>query len=135
MLTITIDRDLDDPVYRQVADQIRRFVAAGDLEPGTPLPPVRRLARDLGVNLNTIARAYRMLEGEGFLEIRDRAGAVVAAPSPPADAETRERLLEELESTLARLGQAGMREDARARALLSEFLGPNGRPPEDGDTR
>jgi DNA-binding transcriptional regulator YhcF (GntR family) len=76
ILTVTIDRDQDDPVYDQVADQIRYFVASGVLRPGTALPSVRQLAKDLGVALDTIAHAYRLLESEGFLVIRDRSGAI-----------------------------------------------------------
>jgi DNA-binding transcriptional regulator YhcF (GntR family) len=108
MLTIAIDRRLEEPVYQQVADQVRRLVASGALAPGTALPSVRQLAGDLGVNLNTIARAYRVLEGEGFLVIRDRAGVVVAAPAERIAGSARARLLDEMRATLARLRQAGM---------------------------
>jgi DNA-binding transcriptional regulator YhcF (GntR family) len=108
MLTLTIDRRLGAPVYEQVADQVRRLVASGDLAPGTVLPPVRRLAGDLGVNLNTIARAYRVLEDEGFLVIRNRAGAEVAAPAAEVESAVRDPLLEQLRATVARLRQAGM---------------------------
>jgi DNA-binding transcriptional regulator YhcF (GntR family) len=81
MLVLKIDRCHPVPVYEQVANQLRRIVASSDLDPGTALPSVRQLAGDLGVNLNTIARAYRLLEEEGFLLIRDRAGVEVAAPA------------------------------------------------------
>ncbi len=109
MASISIDRGLEEPVYRQVADQLRRLVASGALGPGTALPSVRQLAGDLGVNLNTIARAYRLLEGEGFLVIRDRAGVVVAAPAERIEDAARARLTDDLRITLARLQQAGMR--------------------------
>ena len=85
MLTLTIDRSLMNPVYEQVADQVRRLVASGALGAGTALPSVRQLAGDLGVNLNTIARAYRLLEGEGFLVIRDRASHTHPVAHPDAD--------------------------------------------------
>jgi len=123
MLTLTIDRELQDPVYEQVADQVRHFVSSGELTPGATLPSVRQLARDLGVNLNTIARAYRLLESEGFLIIRDRAGVTVAEPAQEVEASTRARLRSELRSTLARLRQAGMASDDRTRDALNEFLG------------
>ena len=71
-------------------------------------PSVRRLAGDLGVNLNTIARAYRLLEGEGFLVIRDRAGVTVAAPADELEHSVRAGLLDQMRATLARLRQAGM---------------------------
>jgi GntR family transcriptional regulator len=108
MASIGIDRDLEEPVYRQVADQLRRLIASGALGPGTALPSVRQLAGDLGVNLNTIARAYRLLESEGFLIIRDRAGVMVAAPAEGIEDAARARLTDDLRTTLARLRQAGM---------------------------
>ena len=69
MLTLTIDHSLEKPVYKQIADQVRRHIASGAISPGTVLPPVRQLAVDLRVNLNTIARAYRLLGEENFLII------------------------------------------------------------------
>ncbi len=133
MVSVTIDRALEEPVYEQVADQVRQFVASGALPPGTSLPSVRQLAGDLEVNLNTIARAYRLLESEGFLVIRDRAGVTVAAPAEEADASTRARLLDELRSTLARLRQAGMTTDEPTRAALRDFLEVDGRGEESRD--
>lgn len=122
MLTVTIDRKLDVPVYEQIADAVRRLVASGALAPGTSLPPVRQLAGDLGVNLNTIARAYRLLQAEGFLVIRDRAGAVVASPACEIEHDKRERLLEQLRAMLARLRQSGMATDELSAMLKREVL-------------
>ena len=127
MLTITIDRGLPDPVYEQVADQVRGLVSSGALVAGTALPSVRRLAGDLGVNLNTIARAYRLLESEGFLVIRDRAGVTVAAPATRVEPTVRDRLRDELQSTLARIRQAGMASDEVTRTVLRDFLAGDGR--------
>ena len=133
MLTLSIDRRNEAPVYEQVADQVRRLVASGTLDPGTALPSVRQLAGDLGVNLNTIARAYRLLEDEGFLVIRDRAGVEVAAPADKVDKSARARLLDQLRATLARLRQAGMAPEELLLVVQEEVeaLGP--RPEEDGD--
>ena len=121
MLTLTIDRRREVPVYEQVADQVRRLVASGDLEPGTALPSVRQLAGDLGVNLNTVARAYRLLQDEGFLVIRDRAGVVVAAPAKKVASSVRDELLDQMRVTLARLRQAGMAGDELALAMRREL--------------
>ncbi|MCP3916868.1 MAG: GntR family transcriptional regulator [bacterium] len=132
-LTITIDRNHEDSVYEQVAGQVRRIVASGALEAGTALPSVRQLARDLGVGLNTIARAYRLLEEEGFIVIRDRTGATVAEPAP-AEQPVRARLLDHLRTTLARLRQSGvgieeLQELARAEVLA---LSPGHEENQDG---
>jgi DNA-binding transcriptional regulator YhcF (GntR family) len=122
MASIAIDRGLDNPVYQQVADQLRRLVASGALGPGTALPSVRQLAGDLGVNLNTIARAYRLLESEGFLVIRDRAGVVVAAPAEEIESSACDRLVDDLRATLARLRQAGMTTEELFTVLRREVV-------------
>jgi GntR family transcriptional regulator len=58
----------DRPIYAQIADQVKFAVASGLLRPGEPVPSVRELAKQLVVNPNTVARAYRELQGEGVLE-------------------------------------------------------------------
>ena len=74
---ITIDPQAPEPPYEQVRDQLRAQVEKGELTPGTKLPTVRRLAGDLGLATNTVARAYRELEALGVIETRGRAGSVV----------------------------------------------------------
>jgi DNA-binding transcriptional regulator YhcF (GntR family) len=133
MLTLTIDRGLEDPVYEQVADQVRQLVASGALSPGTALPSVRQLAGDLGVNLNTIARAYRLLESEGFLVIRDRAGVTVAAPAAEIEHSARARLLDEMRAILARLRQAGMTTEELLPVVRRELLAMDGDKENDDD--
>jgi GntR family transcriptional regulator len=76
---ITIDETDRRPVYRQVADEIKGLIARGALSEGMALPPVRQVADDLGVNLNTIAAAYRELQKEGLLRVRHGSGAVVSS--------------------------------------------------------
>src|SRR5690349_4286031 len=76
---LTIDTTDRRPIYQQVADGIKALIARGDLKEGAPLPPVRQLAGDLGVNLNTIAVAYRELQNEGLLAVKHGSGAVVAS--------------------------------------------------------
>jgi DNA-binding transcriptional regulator YhcF (GntR family) len=72
------------------------------------LPSVRSIASDLGVNLNTVARAYRILEEESFVLIRGRAGAVVTPPARSADRSAIAGLSKELSGILARMRQAGL---------------------------
>jgi GntR family transcriptional regulator len=78
-MRITIDDSDSRPLYRQVADEVKQLIARGELPEGQALPPVRQLAADLGVNLNTIAVAYRNLQEEGLVSIRHGLGAVVKA--------------------------------------------------------
>lgn len=77
MPLVTIDTEAADPPYAQVREQLKARVDAGDLPAGTRLPPVRTLATELGLAVNTVARAYRELEALGVIETRGRAGSVV----------------------------------------------------------
>jgi GntR family transcriptional regulator len=103
---VTIDEADPRPIYVQVAEEIKGLIARGQLTEGAPLPPVRQLAADLGVNLNTVATAYRELQGEGLLAIRHGAGAVVA--SRTARDKSEEELRKPLRAALTGLVLAGL---------------------------
>lgn len=75
---ISIDASSPESPFAQLRDQIRLQVISGELAPGTRLPTVRGLATDLGLAANTVARAYRELEGLGLIETRGRAGSFVS---------------------------------------------------------
>ena len=126
MNTITIDRAHGDAVYAQVAEQLRQLIASGALPAGAAIPSVWQLARDLGVSLNTVARAYRLLEAEGFLAIRDRAGVTVSAPAREIDDGARKEILRQLRTILARLRQAGMESDELLEVVSGEVEALNG---------
>jgi GntR family transcriptional regulator len=83
------------PIYLQIVNQVRYLVAAGLLEPGEELPPIRVLAERLVVNPNTVARAYRELEGEGVVEKRRTAGTFVSAARTRLSRRERLRILTE----------------------------------------
>src|SRR5688572_1850480 len=76
---ILIDNRSSVPIYEQIKDGVRALVTRKILLPGDQVPPIRGLAETLVVNPNTIARAYRELILEGFLESRKGEGAYVAA--------------------------------------------------------
>jgi DNA-binding transcriptional regulator YhcF (GntR family) len=88
-MDITIDPDSPVPPYEQVRLRIAELAATGELSAGTRLPPVRRLATDLGLAANTVARSYRELEQAGLVETHGRAGTVItaAATRTPAAAQ------------------------------------------------
>lgn len=82
---LVIDPGSAEPPFAQVRRQLTEQIRGGQLSPGDRLPTVRRLAGDLGIAPNTVARAYRELETEGLIEGRGRAGTFVsaAATGPP----------------------------------------------------
>jgi len=74
-----IDPKSSTPLGEQIRRAVRRELAEGRLARGDPLPPVRAVAAETGVNLNTVARAYRQLEEEGLVEtVRGRGTEVKA---------------------------------------------------------
>jgi DNA-binding transcriptional regulator YhcF (GntR family) len=74
------------PPFEQLKAQVIARIDAGELIAGTRLPAVRQLATDLGIAPNTVARAYRELESDGFLETRGRNGTIVKAKGGDAAA-------------------------------------------------
>lgn len=102
-----IDPRSPTPIYAQIAARVRIAVASGDLATGDSLPSVRALASTLRVNPATVVQAYRELEREGVVEMRQGSGTFIATLSPEARGHTREqearRLVRELLETAARL--------------------------------
>jgi GntR family transcriptional regulator len=76
-LNLAIDADSAMAPFEQVRTQIASAVAAGQLSAGTKLPTVRRLAADLGLAANTVARAYRELEADAVIATHGRRGTFV----------------------------------------------------------
>jgi DNA-binding transcriptional regulator YhcF (GntR family) len=76
---ITIDEESPVPPYEQIRVHLARQITNRSLPVGTRLPTVRRLAADLGLAVNTVARAYRELESAGLVETRGRGGTFVTA--------------------------------------------------------
>src|SRR5881409_2087221 len=67
-MIVPLDRRSPRPVFRQIVDYLRRAIEAGRLPPGTKLTPIRPFAKELGVNRETVADAYRELEALGLTE-------------------------------------------------------------------
>ncbi|HEY2013807.1 MAG TPA: GntR family transcriptional regulator [Bryobacteraceae bacterium] len=103
---LTIDTADPRPIYQQVAYGIKELIARGKLAEGTVLPPVRQLAADLGVNLNTIATAYRELQKEGLIAVKHGSGSVVA--SLTSSERSPDELLRPLRAALTELVLAGL---------------------------
>ena len=78
-MTVSIDVASATPPYDQVRRQLAAQIAAGTLPVGAKLPTVRGLASELGLAVNTVARAYRELEEAGLIETRGRAGSFVSS--------------------------------------------------------
>ena len=87
---ISIDPRSATPPYEQLRIQFMNEVQTGTLAGGTRIPTVRKLAEDLGLAPNTVARAYRELEADGFIETRGRNGSFVSAQGDAAEKQAQE---------------------------------------------
>ena len=76
---MTLDLTSDIPIYAQIENAVVAGIASGELSEGQALPSVRQLAVDIGVNMQTVNKAYTMLKQDGYIEIHRRKGAVIAA--------------------------------------------------------
>ena len=68
----------NDSIYEQIKSQIEKFINAGILRPDDKLPSVRSLAEDLGINPNTVQKAYQELEKNGYIYTLNKKGAFVS---------------------------------------------------------
>ncbi|MCA9199766.1 MAG: GntR family transcriptional regulator [Planctomycetales bacterium] len=73
-----IRTDSQTPIFEQIADGVRGLIASGVHKPGEGLPSLRAFAKKLGVNPNTVQRAYELLEREGFIVTRRGLGVFVS---------------------------------------------------------
>ena len=87
---IRIDTSSPTPPFEQLRVQLMSQISSGELAGGTRLPTVRKLSEDLGLAPNTVARTYRELEADGFIETRGRNGSFVSPQGDPAHKQAQE---------------------------------------------
>ncbi len=111
----------------QIARQVQQMAKAGKLPPGTQLPTVRRLAGQLGLNFNTVARAYRLLHGAGVVSTQRGRGTYISArASAPMVRRSRQETVEWFADQFIRqarqsgLSEAEMAETVRRRLRLGK---------------
>lgn len=101
VLHLQIDPHSGLPVYRQMMDQIRYYIAAGVLATGDKLPSIRELAKKLSVNPTTVVKAYGELQHEGVIEMRHGSGVFVARATSSMSAAAKRKALRRLAIQLA----------------------------------
>jgi GntR family transcriptional regulator len=92
-MLIELNTTDDRPIYAQIVDQVKFAIAARAVRPGDLVPSVRELAKRLLVNPNTVARAYRELQGQGLLEGVRGTGLEVTAVAPARCGEERRAIV------------------------------------------
>ena len=108
-LWIQIAPGSDQPVYLQVIEQISAAIAKGELKPGDKLPAVRKLAAELVINPNTVARAYTQLEQSGLVMTKSGSGTYVSDPKlRTRDAADVSLLTERMDTIISRAINLGL---------------------------
>ena len=120
-MLLEIDHHSGVPIYRQVIEQIRQQIMAGQLSEGEQLMSVRELAAQLRVNPMTISKAYALLEVEGLVERRRGVGLFAARLRKDKKVHTKAKLLEEiLRKAAVTAVQFGIPEE-KAREMLAKL--------------
>lgn len=113
-MLLQLDQSDDRPLYQQLAASVRRGIVTGDLKPGDRLPPTRDAAGALGVNAETVQRAYRLLADEGLVASRVGRGTRIREDVDAADLRL-DRAIDELVAAALSIGWS--RQDLAQRIL------------------
>jgi GntR family transcriptional regulator len=115
-LFITISPGSPDPMYKQITDQVKDAIAAGDLKPTDQLPSIREMSQVLKISAITIKRAYQDLETDGFIITRAGLGSFVAEKSHD---EIRDEKKREIRATIGTVLESGRRYGISASEILT----------------
>ena len=110
------------PVYLQLIEQVKHAIDVGALSPGDQLPAIRRVAEDLVINPNTVAKAYRELEHERVIELRQGSGAFVSENGRAGRVASVRTAQPVLQAALERLTAAGLTPEEIRRMFEAELL-------------
>ena len=117
-----IDPRSKKPIYEQLLDQLRWQITMGFLEPDEPLPSVRNLSMELGINPNTIQKAYRQMEQEGLIYSRPGRGSFVTPATGEQRQKQRESQLSLLQGEIRKAKEMGISGESLEK-LVEEIYG------------
>lgn len=116
---VALDHRDARPLYLQVKDSLRRMMLTGLLTPGERLPSVRALATQLAINPNTIQRAYRELEADGYILSVAGKGSFVAQVDQLAE-QQKKQAVDAFRAAAQKLRQLGLTQAQLAQLLTEE---------------
>jgi GntR family transcriptional regulator len=119
------------PIYLQLIEQVKHAIETGAIQAGDQLPSVRKMAEDLVINPNTVARAYRDLEYEGIIELKHGAGAFIR-DTVVARAKLMHKAVSIVQSAIDRLTAMDLTEDEIRRLVENELAMRRNRKPIGG---
>lgn len=111
MLLINLDYQTRVPIYEQIVREIERYVALGILKPKDQIPSIRELAGQLGINPNTVKKAYDLLESKQVITTISTKGTFIREAISNVIEEKKNSLLEEITERFQELEKLGMTEE------------------------
>ena len=121
-MNIFIDIDDPRPLFAQLIEQIKDAVRGEQLGPGDPLPSIRQLANDLGVNSKTVAKAYRLLERDSVIQTRGYRGTFIHPDAKTnSDVDLNNWVAEKLTETIAAFRDSGVT-DSEIRIAFNQLM-------------
>jgi GntR family transcriptional regulator len=135
-LWIQITAGSNKPVYKQIVEQISEAIAKGQLRPSDKLPPVRKLAAELVINPNTVARSYTILEQTGLVNTRTGSGTYVSNPAMRSgSAADTNALAERMDNIIVRGLNLGLNKQQLLEMFEKRFAGFNKEQKDRGEPR
>ena len=122
-MTLRINTASGVPLYLQLVEQIKHAIESGVMRAGDQLPSVRKMAEDLLINPNTVARAYRDLEQEGVIELKHGLGAFIREVIVPR-AKLMSKAQAIIHAALEQISSMDLTEDEIRRVVENELTAP-----------
>jgi len=107
-MIINLDYQSRTPIYEQIILEIERYVALGILKPEEQIPPIREMATELGINPNTVKKAYSILENKGVIVTISTKGTYIAYDTKKIIDEKINSKITELNLIIGELEKLGM---------------------------
>ncbi|MGN1126907.1 MAG: GntR family transcriptional regulator [Ruminococcus sp.] len=122
----TINYQSPTPVYKQLYENVIRLVSFGALKPNDKLPPVRTLAGELGINPNTVSKAYSMLENDGYIYSAVGRGSFISENFDSKEAE-KQKIKKEIKEKLSSAFGSGVKREEILGILDEVYIGGEGK--------
>lgn len=107
-MNISIDYTKREPIYEQIVREVEKLITLGVLTPGSQIPSVRSLAYDLGINPNTVKKAYDMLEESGLIISKSTKGTFISDDISMAKKQKIEELIGKIQDVIKELEGYGL---------------------------
>lgn len=121
-MNIMIDIESTSPLFVQLIEQIKDAVLKDRISPGAPLPSIRQLANDLGLNNKTVAKAYKLLERDSIIQTRGYRGTFVHPDAKSnCGVDLNKWVIDELQKTIFEFKNAGVT-DSEIRNAFSNVM-------------